>query len=45
MNIKLQMTWNDSIMAYCKVLSRYLSGRTEKDHENLVRIADHRIGN
>jgi hypothetical protein len=35
MNDELRRVWNGAVMASFKVLSAYLLGGTEKNHENL----------
>jgi hypothetical protein len=39
-NDELERTWKEVVVDYFKVLSRYLLGGTEKNHENpSIRIA------
>jgi hypothetical protein len=41
-NNELERTWMEAVMAYFKVLSRYLPGGTEENYKNSVRIAGFR---
>jgi hypothetical protein len=36
---ELERIWKEKVVAWLKVLSRNLSGGTEKNHENPVRVA------
>jgi hypothetical protein len=37
-NNELERMWKEAIVTWCEVLSRYLSGGTEDDHEEPVEI-------
>jgi hypothetical protein len=39
MNSQLERIWKETVLSQLKVLSRYLHGGTEKNHENLIQYS------